>query len=171
VNGDGFGGECTLAPVPETATLLDSHTEMSEILMPNDTNNLGRALGGSVLHWMDICGAIASRRFARRQVVTASMDHVDFLASIALGDVVTVEGYVFETGRASMDVRVTVHAERPEAGERRDTATSFFTFVALDGDEDPTEVPRLDCPDERQRALRDRALEQRSERRRALAER
>jgi acyl-CoA hydrolase len=161
----------TRPTVPERATLLDSHTEMNEILMPNDTNNLGRALGGSVLHWMDICGAIASRRFARRQVVTASMDHVDFLAPIALGDVVTVEGYVFETGRTSMDVRVTVHAERPEAGERRDTATSFFTFVALDGDEDPTEVPRLDCPDERQRALRDRALEQRSERRRTLAER
>ncbi|MFC5971958.1 acyl-CoA thioesterase [Halomarina salina] len=142
---------------------------MSEILMPNHTNNLGRALGGSVLHWMDICGAIAARRFARRQVVTVSMDHVDFLAPITLGDVVTVEGYVFETGRASMDVRVTVRAERPAAGERRATATSFFTFVALDAEESPVEVPRLDCPDERQRALRDRALDQRTARRRDLA--
>jgi len=57
-------------PVSRKTTLQDSYTEMSEILMPNDTNNLGRALGGSVLHWMDICGAISARRFSNRQVVT-----------------------------------------------------------------------------------------------------
>jgi len=66
-------------PVSRKTTLQDSYTEMSEILMPNDTNNLGRALGGSVLHWMDICGAISARRFSNRQVVTAAMDHVDFM--------------------------------------------------------------------------------------------
>ncbi|WP_254546150.1 acyl-CoA thioesterase [Halomarina pelagica] len=144
-----------------SATLADSYTELSEILMPNDTNNLGRALGGSVLHWMDICGAIAARRFSRRQVVTASMDHVDFLAHIALGDIVTVSGYAFDTGETSVDVAVTVRAERPAADVRRDTATSFFTFVALDGEERPTAVPALDCPTDDQRALRDRALEER----------
>ncbi len=152
----------------ETETLAESHTVMSEILMPNDTNNLGRALGGSVLHWMDICAAISSRRFSRRQVVTASMDHVDFLASIDLGDIVTLEGYVFDTGRTSMDVVVTVRAERPSQNEKRDTATSFFTMVALDDDENPASVPDLDCSTDEQKTLRDDALRRRRNRRETL---
>ncbi|WP_332897543.1 acyl-CoA thioesterase [Haladaptatus sp. CMSO5] len=153
----------------DQTTLDASFTEMSEILMPNDTNNLGRALGGSVLHWMDICGAIAARRFCEGQVVTASMDHVDFTGAIDLGDIVTIEAYVFDTGRTSMDVKVNVSAERPQKGECKQTATSFFTFVALDGDEQPTVVPNLDCPTTKQAGLRDLALEQRRQRRKELA--
>lgn len=154
----------------ETATLADSHTETTEILMPDDTNNLGRALGGRVLHWMDICGAISARRFARRQVVTASMDHVDFLGPIDLGDVVVTEAYVFETGESSMEVKVDVAAERPSEEERRETATSFFTFVALDDDENPAGVPTLRCPTDEQKRQRDAALEERAGRRAELAE-
>ncbi|MFC7078823.1 acyl-CoA thioesterase [Halorussus caseinilyticus] len=154
-----------------TATLAESHTETTEILMPDDTNNLGRALGGSVLHWMDICGAIAARRFSRRQVVTASMDHVDFLAPIDLGDVVVTEAYVFETGETSMEAKVDVYAERPSDDEaRRETATSFFTFVALDDDEEAASVPDLRCPTAEQKEKRERALEERKERRAELAE-
>ncbi|WP_225741350.1 acyl-CoA thioesterase [Halorussus halophilus] len=151
------------------ATLADSKTEMSEILMPDDTNNLGRALGGSVLHWMDICGAISARRFSRRQVVTASMDHVDFLAAIDLGEIVVTEAYVFETGATSMDVKVDVSAERPSTGECRETASSFFTFVALDDDENSANVPELRCPTAEQKRQRERALEERAERREELA--
>ncbi|RJT05483.1 acyl-CoA thioesterase [Halococcus sp. IIIV-5B] len=153
----------------DATTLQESYTEMSEILMPNDTNNLGRALGGSILHWMDICGAIAARRFSHRQVVTASMDHVDFLAPIELGDVVTVEGYVYDTGRTSMDVKIDVRAERPSKDERNETASSFFTFIALDADESPDPVPELRCPTTAQERLRDAALTERRNRRRALA--
>lgn len=156
-------------PASQTTTLQSSHTEMSEILMPNDTNNLGRALGGSVLHWMDICGAISARRFSNCQVVTAAMDHVDFIAPIDLGDVVTITGYVFDTGRTSMDIKVDVQAERPTEGETNEAATSFFSFVALDENETPTPVPTLRCPTEAQKELRDVALEQRQERRRDLA--
>ena len=154
----------------ETATLADSHTETTEILMPDDTNNLGRALGGAVLHWMDICGAIGARRFSRRQVVTASMDHVDFLAPIDLGDVVVTEGSVFETGASSMEAKVHGYAERPSEGERREPATSFFTFVALDGDEEAATVPDLRCPTPDQEAKRRRALEERAARRAELAD-
>ncbi|EMA38032.1 acyl-CoA thioesterase [Halococcus hamelinensis] len=153
----------------DARTLQESYTEMSEILMPNDTNNLGRALGGSILHWMDICGAIAARRFSHRQVVTASMDHVDFLAPIELGDVVTVEGYVYDTGKTSMDVKIDVRAERPSKDEHNETASSFFTFIALDANESPDPVPELRCPTTAQERLRDAALTERRERRRALA--
>jgi len=143
--------------------LCDSYTEMTELLLPNDTNYLGRALGGAVLHWMDVCAGIASMRFSGYQCVTASIDHVDFLAPIDIGEVATVEGYVFNAGRTSVDVRVDVRAEDPRAGESRATTTSFLTFVALDDDGRPTAVPDLVCETEEERALRDRALAERRE--------
>ena len=144
--------------MPETATLAESHTEMTELLLPNDTNNLGRALGGAVLHWMDICGAIAGMRFSNRQCVTASMDHVDFISPIEQGEVVVLEGYVFSTGRTSLDVKVDVRAEDPRKGESRETTASFLTFVALDSDGRPTPVPDLACPTDEEERLRERAV-------------
>jgi acyl-CoA hydrolase len=147
------------------ATLGASHTEMSEILMPTDTNTLGRALGGRVLHWMDICGAIASRRFSGGLTVTAAMEGVEFLAPIEQGDIVTLSGYVFATGRTSMDVKVAVTAERPAASEVRETTTSFFTFVAIDGSHGMRLVPELACVTDHQHAHRERALDQRRDHR------
>jgi acyl-CoA hydrolase len=144
---------------------MDSYTEMTEMLLPNDTNNLGRALGGAVLHWMDICAAIASMRFSGRQCVTASMDHVDFIAPIEMGEVAVVEAYVFDVGSSSIDVKVDVHAEDPREGTERKTTTSFFTFVALDDDGKPTQVPRLDCDSDAEQQLRDSALEARQNQR------
>ena len=147
----------------ETATLVDSYTEMTELLLPNDTNNLGRALGGVVLHWMDICGAIAAMRFSNRQCVTASMEHVDFISPIDIGEVVVVEAYVFNVGRTSIDVKVDVRAENPVEGKERPTTSSFFTFVALDDDGVPTEVPELVCPSEAEEALRQEAVDGRKQ--------
>jgi len=154
-----------------TATLMDSYTEMTELLLPNDTNNLGRALGGVVLHWMDIAGAVAGMRFSGRQCVTAAMDNVDFISPIDRGEVATVEAFVFSTGRTSVDVKVDVHAENPRGGERRETTSSFFTFVALDDDGKPTPVPDLRTPTENQEALRAAAVEQREAQLRDVAER
>lgn len=144
-------------------TLAESKTEMTEMLLPNETNNLGRALGGAVLHWMDICAAVSSMRFAGRQCVTASMDHVDFVSPIDLGEVAVVEGYVFSTGRTSIDVKVDVHAEDPTDGERRLATSSFFTFVAVDENGRPTAVPELECQTETEEALRDEAIRARRE--------
>ncbi|MDR9381336.1 MAG: acyl-CoA thioesterase [Natronomonas sp.] len=153
------------------ATLSDSMTEMTEILLPNETNTLGRALGGTVLHWMDICAAVASMRFAGHQCVTASMDHVDFVTPIDLGEVAVIEGYVFGANRTSIDVRVDVHAEDPTAGNRRLATTSFFTFVALDDEGRPTPVPELECPTEAEAALREEAVEARHKQLRQVTER
>ncbi|GAB7008518.1 acyl-CoA thioesterase [Halorubrum trueperi] len=147
----------------ETGTVAESYTEMTEMLLPNDTNNLGRALGGAVLHWMDICGAIASMRFCNRQVVTASMDHVDFISPIEMGEVAVIEGYVFNVGHTSLDVKVDVRAENPRTGEERRTTTSYFTFVALDDDGRPASVPELAAPTAEEKALRDDAIEGRRE--------
>ncbi|PSQ15973.1 acyl-CoA thioesterase [Halobacteriales archaeon QS_8_69_26] len=150
---------------------MDSYTEMTEILLPNDTNNLGRALGGVVLHWMDLCGAVAAMRFSRRQCVTAAMDHVDFISPIDQGEVAIVEAFVFDTGTTSIDVTVDVRAEDPRIGDERETTTSYFTFVALDTAGTPTEVPELRCPTENQRKLRDTAREERREQLEAVVDR
>lgn len=155
----------------ETATLAGSYTEMTELLLPNDTNNLGRALGGAVLHWMDICGAIAAMRFSGRQCVTASMDHVDFISPIDIGEVVVVEAYVFNVGRTSIDVKVDVRAENPIDETERETTSSYFTFVALDENGTPTEVPTLECPTEAESALRRRAIDGRKAQLEAIADR
>ena len=152
-------------------TLAESRTEMTEMLLPNETNALGRALGGTVLHWMDICGAIASMRFAGRQTVTASMDNVDFVSPIDIGEVAVVEGYVFATGTTSVDVKVEVHAEDPKGGESRLTTSSFFTFVALDDDGRPTDVPTVECPTDAETALREEAVEERRQQLRQVADR
>jgi len=147
----------------DEARLMDSYTEMTEMLLPNDTNNLGRALGGAVLHWMDICAAIASMRFAGNQCVTASMDHVDFISPIEMGEVAVVEAYVFDTGSTSIDVKVDVRAEDPREGTKRKTTSSFFTFVALDDDGKPTDVPDLVCESEAEEGLRTAAFDAKAE--------
>jgi len=145
----------------QTVALSESHTEMTEMLLPNDTNNLGRALGGVVLHWMDICGAISAMRFANQQCVTASMDHVDFIAPIDLGEIAVVQSYVFNTGRTSVDVKVDVHSENPRTGKYQETTTSFLTYVAINENGNPVSVPDLACESEAEEELRTMAVEKR----------
>ena len=160
-----------MADETNTATLQSSYTEMTELLQPGDTNALGRALGGVVLHWMDICGAIAALRFCNQQVVTASIDHVDFISPIDLGEIATVEAYVFNTGTTSIDVKVDVRAEDPREGTSRKTTASFLTFVAIDEDGRPTPVPDIACESENEEALREAAIEQRQSELEELVER
>lgn len=151
--------------------LSRSTTEMTEMLNPSDANAIGRALGGVVMHWMDICAGIAAMRFAGTQCVTASMDGVDFLEAIQIGEVVTVSAHVFDTGTTSIDVKVEVTAGDPRTREQRTTTSSFFTFVALDDSFNPTEVPALACPTEEEETLRDNARHERKERIRSATER
>jgi len=155
----------------QSVPLSESHTEMTEMLLPNDTNNLGRALGGVVLHWMDICGAISAMRFANQQCVTASMDHVDFIAPIDLGEIAVIQSYVFNTGRTSIDVKVDVHSENPRTGKHQETTTSFLTFVAINENGESVPVPDLACETEAEEDLRRMAVEERREELESIIER
>jgi len=137
--------------------LIDSYTETSEVVMPDATNNLGRALGGWVLHRMDLGGVVAARRFAQSQVVTASIERVDFHAPIDLGDIAVLTAYVYDVGETSMQVRVDVTAERPSESVERDTASSHLTFVAIDDAENVQPVPELTAETAEERRLREAA--------------
>lgn len=120
-----------------------SRVETLEMVLPNDANPLGFALGGRVLHAMDIAAAIAAHRHCGRKVVTASFDRVDFLHPVRVGQVMVVRASVNFVARTSMEVGVKVLAEDLNSGERLHTASAYTTFVALGTNGRPVEVPPL----------------------------
>ncbi|HEY8487513.1 MAG TPA: hotdog domain-containing protein [Thermaerobacter sp.] len=138
------------AVVPPARPARESRVEMTELVLPNDANPLGNILGGKVMHLMDIAGALAASRHSRRVCVTASVDRIDFLHPIRVGEAILLEAQVTDAGRTSMEVRVNVYSENLRTGQRRHTATAFFTFVALDEHGRPTPVPAViaETPDE-----------------------
>ena len=130
------------------------------MVLPNDANPLGFALGGRVLHAMDIAAAIAAHRHCGRKVVTASFDRVDFLHPVKVGQVMVVRASVNYVARTSMEVGVKVLAEDLNTGERLHTASAYTTFVALGHDGKPVEVPALE-PETDEDRRRSREGEQR----------
>jgi len=121
----------------------DSVTEMVQVVLPNDANPLGFILGGTVMHLIDIAGAIAAHRHCHRQVVTASVDHLDFLTPVRVGDLIVLEAHVNRAFHTSVEVGVEVFSEDSVAGLRKHTTTAFLTFVALDEIGKPVPVPPL----------------------------
>ncbi len=117
--------------------------EMTWIVMPGDCNALDTVFGGQVCSWADICAAVAARRFVGGQVVTAAMDQIVFKAPIRRGNVAVLQATVNWAGRTSMEVGVRVEEECPELSTRSHTSTAYLTFVAVNADLEPTEVPRL----------------------------
>ena len=111
--------------------------------MPGDANNLGHIFGGVILSMMDKTAAIAAFRHSRASVVTASIDRVDFREPIHLGDLVVMKASVNYAGRTSMEVGVRVEAEELLSGRRRHTNSCYLTFVAVDRDGRPVQVPTL----------------------------
>lgn len=131
------------APRLAAKRVRDSAAEMVEVVLPNDTNPLGNVLGGRVMHLIDMAGAIAAHRHSRRIVVTASMDELHFLSPIRMGQLILLRSSVNYVARSSMEVGVKVFSENILTGERRHTATAYLTFVAIDDNGKPVEVPRL----------------------------
>src|ERR1700689_954028 len=89
----------------------DSQSEMAEIVLPNDANPLGALLGGRLMHWIDLAGAMAAHRHARSYAVTASVDHIDFLVPVRVGDLVILRSSVNRVFHTSMEVGVKVFVE------------------------------------------------------------
>jgi acyl-CoA hydrolase len=114
---------------------------MTELVLPQDSNLLGNILGGRVMHMIDIAGAIAAHRHCHRQVVTASVDHLDFLNPVRVGDLIVLEAQVNRAFHTSVEVGVEVFSEDSAAGLRKHTTTAFLTFVAVDETGKPVPVP------------------------------
>lgn len=126
----------------------ESRCIKTEIILPNDTNTLENLKGGQLLHWMDIAGAIATHRHCGRVVVTAAVNNVAFENPIRLGDIVTFEAEVSRAFSTSMEVVIDAIVEYGDI--KKVTNTAIYTFVALDENGDPTEVPPLKPVTDRQ---------------------
>ena len=134
-------------PPPASKTPAESETTISELMMPNQVNNLGHVFGGVLLSLVDRTAAVSAMRHAGRACVTASIDRVDFHEPIYAGELVTCRARVNYVGRTSMEIGVKVDAENLLTGVRRHTNTCYLTFVAIDAEHRPAEVPRLDLAD------------------------
>ncbi len=119
----------------------ESQSEMAEVVLPNDANPLGSLLGGRLMHFIDLAGAMAAHRHSRSYVVTASMDHIDFLAPVHVGDLLILRSSVNRAFRTSMEVGVKCFVENYIAGTIRHIASAFLTFVAVDAQGNHRLVP------------------------------
>jgi len=137
---------------------------MSELMMPHHANNMGNVFGGVILSLIDRVAAVAATRHARRQCVTVSVDRVDFLQPIYLGELVTARASVNFAGRTSMEVGIKIDAENLVSGERRHTNSCYVTYVAIDERGKPAPVPPV-VPETDEERRRYRAAEQRRQRR------
>ena len=110
----------------------DSQSEMAELVLPNDANPLGALLGGRLMHWIDLAGAMAVHRHSRSYAVTASVDHIDFLVPVKVGDLVILKSSVNRVFQTSMEVGVKVFVENYLADTAQHVASAYLTFVAID---------------------------------------
>jgi acyl-CoA hydrolase len=115
---------------------------MTELILPNDTNTLGNLLGGRLMHFIDLTGAMAAYRHARTYIVTASMDHIDFIRPVHLGDLVTLRSSVNRAFSTSLEVGVKVWAENTQTGAQMHVASAYLVFVAIDKEGHRMRVPQ-----------------------------
>ena len=131
-----------------------SRSEMAEVVLPAQTNPLGKLLGGHVMHLVDIAAAMAAHRHSNSYVVTASVDYIDFRNSVSLGEIVMLKSQVNRVFHTSMEVGVEVYSENVLTGERKHTTSAYVTFVAID---EKTYLPKpvrpliVETPEEKRR--------------------
>ena len=131
--------EFELKPKP----VRESQSEMSQLVLPNDANPLGALLGGRLMHWIDLAGALAAHRHSRNYVVTASIDHLDFLVPVQVGDLIILQSSVNRAFHTSMEVGVKAWVENYIAATRQHVSSAYLTFVAVDREGRRLPVPEV----------------------------
>jgi acyl-CoA hydrolase len=142
----------------------DSATEMVQVVLPNDANPLGFILGGTVMHLIDIAGAIACHRHSRTLLVTAAVDDLQFLHSIKVGDLIILKSRVTCVFTTSLEVQVDVFSEETLTGKRQLTSRAFLTFVAIARDGTKVSVPPLVVESDEERRVCEEAQVRRAAR-------
>lgn len=141
------------AKLTSSRPVRESISEMVEIVLPNDANPLNALLGGRLMHWIDLAGAMAAHRHSRTYVVTASIDHMDFLVPVRVGDFVVLRSSVNRVYHTSMEVGVKVWVEDYRSQENRHVSSAYLTFVAIDAAGNKVVVPPVvpETEDEKRR--------------------
>ena len=133
--------------------ISESQITMTELVLPNHTNQLGKMLGGQLMLWIDICAALCASKHNNRVCVTASVDRIDFIHSINLGDAVSLTASINRVFNSSMEVGVKVFAETFREGIKVHTNTAYLTFVSVDIDGKPVKATDAipESPEEKRR--------------------
>ena len=142
-------------------TTQSTKISMSEMVMPNDTNNLNTLFGGKLMYWMDMAAAICANNHTNSVVVTASVDNITFKAPIHKGDIVTLNAFITRVFNTSMEVFIEVTAQNTNKKEKIESNTAFFTFVALNQKGKPVKVSEIYPENENDKKLFDGALRRR----------
>ncbi len=155
----------------EGKTAKDSMATLARTMFPTDANAAGNVFGGAILRQVDEIAGIVAKRHTRSNVVTASIDHMNFLAPVYVGDLLILEARINCTGRTSMEVEVEIRAEDLDTGEVRAVGNSFLTMVALGKDGKPIEIPPIVPETEEERRRFEEGLERRKRRLEELGKR
>jgi len=134
---------------------------MTEMVMPNDTNNLNTLFGGKLMYWMDMAAAICANKHTNNVVVTASVDNITFKAPIHKGDIVTLNAFITRVFNTSMEIFIEVTAQNSNKKEKIESNTAFFTFVALNQKSKPVKVNEIYPENKNDKKLFDGALRRR----------
>ena len=146
---------------PKDRYVGESQVTTTQLVLPNDTNQLGNLLGGTLMHWIDIVAAICAQQHAGRVCVTASVDELSFHYPIRLGEVVTLRASVNRAFKTSMEVGVQVTAHGLDGKPSRRSNTAYLTFVAIDEKGTPVLVPRVTPQSDDEKRRFDEALQRR----------
>ncbi|MDB4834992.1 acyl-CoA thioesterase [Cyclobacteriaceae bacterium] len=139
----------------------ESLVTKSDLILPNDTNMFNNMMGGNLMYQMDIVAAIAAQRHCNNEVVTASVDNISFQQPIKLGNVITLKAFVTRAFKTSMEVKIEVHAEDIPQGIKYKSNEAFLTFVSINKDGTPQEVPGIEPETEEEQELYNSALRRR----------
>ncbi|HUX61277.1 MAG TPA: acyl-CoA thioesterase [Ignavibacteriaceae bacterium] len=148
----------------QSKKVCESVMSMTELVLPNNTNQLGKLLGGQLMHWIDICAALCAIKHSQFVCVTASVDRIDFHHSIKLGDAVTLVASINRVFNTSMEVGVKVYSESFKEGTRIHTNSAYLTFVSVDNDGKPVKAMQAIPETEDEKRRYDEALQRRESR-------
>lgn len=146
----------------ETKRVSDSITEQVQIIMPEQINGFNRLFGGKLVEWMDVVAAVVARRHSGRNVTTASITNLQFTAPAYVNDTIVLRGKVTYVGNTSMEIKIEAFTEAL-GGDKKLINTAYFVLVALDGNEHPVRVPRLELETDEDRAEWDAAVRRKAE--------
>ena len=142
-------------------TPKESRAILTEIVLPNDTNNLDNLMGGKLMNWMDITAAISAQRHSNRTSVTASVNNVSFNNPIPRGSVVTIEANISRAFHSSMEIFLDVWAEDTLSGEKTKCNEAIYTFVAVSKLGKPVQVPQVNPENNTEKSRYEGALRRR----------
>lgn len=145
----------------KTKKASETYTLKTEMVLPNDTNNLDNLRGGKLMHWIDIIAAISAQKASNRTVVTASVDNIKFDQPIKRGEIVILESQVTRAFNSSMEVRVGVRTENLFTGDSRQSNEAYLTFVAVDQSGNPIPVNKIEPETENEQRWYKEALQRR----------